>query len=432
MENSTSKQFLNNALERSQKFHIIKYKTLLGRLAALNSENYFENSSQNILEFQSKIKSQDLLKYCSDFFWSVVHRLSNAIDKNDKEEIERNYIYFLLNSFDSFYFLLPENSQISLKDLGNSEIILAKLNLSLGVFSDSSSSLCKISDTILEFKLDKFKSIEDNTYSILLDEIPSWFKLRKENVCDRISVLYQRHANIFEEHYYQDCCENTFLGHLLKNRIEKAFLKIKINNNSLYEKLASSIDYIIPYGNDPKNKYPNFAIATLKKTIFLSIDLLTEHEIFIAECIIHEYSHCELHLVQDTILLTNIENNILEYYSPWRKDPRPLLGVIHAIYISHEIINFYHSYLQNAENSADETILVKNKVEIIIHQIFIALKQIKQNQLTDFTKELLSSILQSTNQISENLVIPISNPPQEIIEHKKVWKSVNKDLIIVE
>lgn len=432
MENSTNKQFLYTALERSQKFHIIKYKTLLGRLAVLNNENYFENSSQNIIEFQRKIKSHDLLKYCSDFFWSLVHRLSNAIDKKDKGEIEKTYIYFLLNSFDSFYFLLPPNSRISLRDLGNSEIILAKLNISLGIYSDSNASICKISDTILEFKLDKFNSIEDNTYSILLDEIPSWFKLRKENICGRITVLYQRHVDIFEEHYYQDCCENAFLGHLLKNRIDRAFCKIKINNNSLYEKLVSSIDYIIPYGNDPKNKYPNFAIATLKKTIFLSIDLLTEHEIFIAECIIHEYSHCELHLVQDTILFTNIENNILEYYSPWRKDPRPLLGVIHAIYISHEIINFYHSYLQNKENSREETILVKNKVEIIIHQILIALKQIKQNQLTDFTKELLNSILKSTKEISENLLIPISNPPQEIIEHKETWKSVNKDLIIVE
>lgn len=358
--------------------------------------------------------------------------MSNAIDKNDKGEIEKNYIYFLLNSFDSFYFLLPVNSQISLKGLENSEIILAKLNISLGVFSDSKASLSKINNTTLEFRLDKFKSIEDNTYTISLDETPSWFKLRKENVCDRITVLYQRHENIFEEHYNQDCCEDTFLGHLLKNRVEKAFCKIKINNNKLYEKLVSSIDYIIPYGNDLQNKYPNFAIATLKKTIFLSIDLLTEYEIFIAECIIHEYSHCELHLVQDTVLLTNIENNILEYYSPWRKDPRPLLGVIHAIYISHEIINFYHSYLQNKENSGDETILVKNKVEIIVHQIFIAIKQIKRHQLTDFTKELLNTILQSTKEVSENLLIPISNPPQEIIEHKKAWKSVYKDLTIIE
>jgi len=432
MENQVNKQFLNTALERSQKFHIIKYKTLLGSLALLNKENYFKNSSQNILEFQSKIKSQDLIKYSSDFFWSVVHRLSNAIDKKDRNEIEKTYIYFLLNYFDSFYFLLPLNTKISFKELNNGEIILAKLNISLSIYSDSNVSISKISDTILEYNLGKFNCIEDNSYRISIVETPSWFKLRKENVCDRVVILYQRHENIFEEHYYQNCCESPFLGHLLKNRIATAFTKIKVNDNNLYNKLVSSIDYIIPYGNDPKNKYPNFAIATLKKTIFLSIDLLTEHEIFIAECIIHEYSHCELHLVQDTILLTNIENNILEYYSPWRKDPRPLLGVIHAIYISHEIINFYYSYLQNKENSKDETILVKDKTQIVIHQIFIALRQIKQNQLTDITKELLNSILQSTNEICEKLLIPISNPPQEIIKHKEIWKSVNKNLIIIE
>jgi len=432
MEISSYKLFLSTALERSQKFHIIKYKTLIGNLTILNNQNFFKNCSQNILEFLSKLKSHDLIKNCSDFFWSLVHRLSNAIDKKDKEEIEKTYIYFLLCSFDSFYFLLPAYSKIWFIGWTNKKIILPKLNISVGFYAGTTGSLCKMSDVALEYKLDKFDNIEYNRYEIHFCEIPSWFKLRSEIICDKIMVLYQRHENIFEEHYCQDCCEDIFLGHLMKNKIERAFSLIKMNDNDLYEKLVLSIDYIIPYGNDPKKKYPNFAIATLKKTIFLSIDLLSEHDIFIAECIIHEYSHCELHLVQDTVLLTNIENNILEYYSPWRKDPRPLLGVIHAIYISNVIIRFYYTYLKNKNNSMNETVLVQKKVEIIIHQVLIALKQIKQNQLTEFTKELLDFIQQSILEISSKLFVSVSNPPHEIISHKEIWKFKNKELIIID
>jgi len=423
------KPFLTSALQRSQKFHIIKLKTLLARLLILDSEKYFENSTQNILEFISKLKSQELIDNGSDFFWSIIHRLSNAIDKKDKAVIEKTYIYFLLNFFDSFYLLLPTDSKISFKGLEEKEVIFPKLKLSFGFYLDCNASLLKSSNTSLEYKFDSFENCE---YKISLDNIPSWFQLRKEIACDRINVLYQEHPNIFEEHYSSDCCENVFLGHSLKNKIENAFEKIKSTDIDLYKKLVASIDFIIPYGNDVRKKYPNFAIATLKKTIFLSIELLTEHEIFIAECIIHEYSHCELHLVQDTILLTNIENNILEYYSPWRKDPRPLLGVIHAIYISHEIIGFYYSYLQNGNNNQDEIKLVKEKIEIVIHQIFVAQKQIRQNQLTDFTIELMNSILESTKEISENLSISISNPPEEIVKHKEVWKFKNQSLLIIE
>src|SRR5258706_1275702 len=427
-----NKLFLNTATDRSRKFHILKLKTVFSKLLTLDKENYFENSTQNYFSFLSKIKAANLIEHSTDFFWSVVHRVSNVLDKNNKDEIEKTYIYFLLNSFDCFYSLLPINSQLQFKGIGSNDVILPKLGLSLGCYLDSSTTLCKVSYTSLSYKLKKFDSIPDNNYLIFLNEIPQWFKLKQEIVCQRISVISQKHESIFEEHYYKDCCENIFLSHLLKQKIDRAFEIIKLTDIDLYHKLISSIDYIIPYGNDIEKKYPNFAIATLKKTIFLSIDLLSESDIHVAECIIHEYSHCELHCVQDTILLTNIENNILEYYSPWRKDPRPLLGLIHAIYIGNEILTFYFTYLQNRNNNSDEIISVRKKVEIIVHQIIIAIRQIKKYQLTDFALELMNSILKSTHEIAEHLSISTSNPLEEIINHIQIWKSNNPNAVIVE
>ena len=310
--------------------------------------------------------------------------------------------------------------------------MLPKLGISLGCYLDSSSTICKVSDNSLKYKLNKFDSIPENNYQIFLNDIPQWFKLKQEKVCERISIVFQKHESIFEEHYYKDCCENIFLSHLLKGSIDRAFKIIKSTDIDLYNKLVSSIDYIIPYGNDIEKKYPNFAIATLKKTIFLSIDLLSESDIHVAECIIHEYSHCELHCVQDTVLFTNIENNILECYSPWRKDPRPLLGLIHAIYIGNEILDFYYKYLQNEHNDADVTSTVRKKVEIIIHQIIIAIKQIKENQLTDFTFELMTTILKATYEISERLSISTLTFPDEIVKHIAVWKSTNPNSFIIE
>ena len=343
-----------------------------------------------------------------------------------------SYIYFLLNCVDSFYSKLPANSSIEFKISENEDIILPKLTISLVVYSDKKIFIRKISNYTLMYKVDLFNTVQENSYAIPLNEIPSWFRLRAEMVCGRVAILYQKNKNIFEGHYYQDCCNSVFGGHLLKDKIARAFEIIKVNHNVLYEKLVSSIDYIVPHGNSLEKKYVNFAIATLKKTIFLSINLLLEDDIHIAECIVHEYSHCELHVIQDTILLTNIENNILDIYSPWRKDARHLLGLVHAIYIAHEVELFYFSYVQNKNNSYESLLLVTKKIEVIVHQIYIAIRQIKRQHLTNFSLSLIDTILESTQAISKQLSMSTSQLPEEVINHIKMWRLANSGLTIVE
>ncbi len=424
--------FQNTAKELSSKFHILKYKTLLSRLESLDKVNFFENSSQNYLEFLSKLKSIDLITNGTDFFWSLIHRLNATLDKNNKEEIEKTYVYFLLNAFDSFYLLLPFNSKVQFKGIGGNDLILPKLDLSLNCSFDSGATLSKLNNTSLNYKLDKFDSICDSNYLINLNEIPYWFRLKKELVCKKISIIFQKHGALFEDNYFEDCCDNIFLGHLFKNKIENAFGKIKLIDLSLYEKLVSSLDYIIPVGNEIKKEYSNFANVTLKKTIFLSIELLFEPEIHVAEYIIHEYSHCELHYVQDTVLFTNNKEDILEYYSPWRPDPRPLIGLIHAIFVSNEVACFFFTYLLNASRESDETLIVRKKLEILIHKIHIGLKQIKKIELTDFSLELMNVIQKSAQEISEQFSISTLMPPEEITNHILIWKSKNTNFALID
>lgn len=423
--------FLSIAFERSNKFHVIKYKTLIDKIIRWDKENSHEQTSQNILPFLSKLKFIELTSHGTDFFWSLVHRLSTAFETENKSETETIYSYFLVNAFDSFYSLLPTNSTIVVHLTSDKNIILPKLGISVVKGLDNVLTLQKRNNKIINY----IQNIVDITcsciYEISLDDIPSWYKLKQEFVCDRISILYQKHENLFENHYYNGCCENQFIGHLLKVKIESAFKIIKENNLDSYNKITSFLDYIIPFGVNTNSQYPNFAIATLKKTIFLSIDLLAHSDLHVAECIVHEYSHCELHRIQDTTLITRAENNSLKYYSPWRTDPRPLLGLIHAIYISREVIEFYTSFINNINNTPEEISSVKNKVNIIVHQILIAIKQIKEDELTEFSKFLVNEILNYIGDISRALNISYNDTPIEVITHKEIWKSTNSTYNIV-
>ena len=54
----------------------------------------------------------------------------------------------------------------------------------------------------------------------------------------------------------------------------------------------------------------------------------------LAEAIVHEYSHNLLNM----IILTGeiFEGQVPKeeiYYSPWREDPRPITGVLHAVFV---------------------------------------------------------------------------------------------------
>jgi HEXXH motif-containing protein len=82
----------------------------------------------------------------------------------------------------------------------------------------------------------------------------------------------------------------------------------------------------------------------------------------IAEALVHEYYHQKLNA------LTNLDPIIIGpsldavYYSPWRDDPRPLAGILHAVYTFQGILEFWNSLLKSGIQLNDE--------ERISHRIY--------------------------------------------------------------
>jgi HEXXH motif-containing protein len=63
------------------------------------------------------------------------------------------------------------------------------------------------------------------------------------------------------------------------------------------------------------------------------------------EVLVHEYGHQKLNAIMTLDPLVVGDTGEALYYSPWRDDPRPLTGLLHAVYSFETVLNFYHDML---------------------------------------------------------------------------------------
>lgn len=75
----------------------------------------------------------------------------------------------------------------------------------------------------------------------------------------------------------------------------------------------------------------SFSDPAIPFSIFLSVSQGMNADIRIAEAIIHETMHLQLSLVEQVVPIV-LDDTIMRY-SPWKQRPRPLSGLIHALYV---------------------------------------------------------------------------------------------------
>lgn len=85
---------------------------------------------------------------------------------------------------------------------------------------------------------------------------------------------------------------------------------------------------------------------------------VTMHDdpLLVGEQLVHELSHTRLFCVQmlDDLLLEATPNDSwtdARYYSPWRRDPRPLNGVLHGVFVFGAVAEYWRCHLERSETA---------------------------------------------------------------------------------
>lgn len=90
-------------------------------------------------------------------------------------------------------------------------------------------------------------------------------------------------------------------------------------------------------------------------SIFVSVPAsrITNDALRVAEAIIHEAMHLQLTLIDAVVPLTY--SKLGKYYSPWRREYRSPLGVLHALYVFQVVAQFFQR-LHSIQNLPADTL----------------------------------------------------------------------------
>jgi hypothetical protein len=114
--------------------------------------------------------------------------------------------------------------------------------------------------------------------------------------------------------------------------------------------------------------FPGWIVASLDTPIYM------------AECLVHEASHNLLYALARNFQFVNADCQHF-FYSPWRPDPRPLEGLLHACFVFCNVIDMYyhislqeHSLeLQSRYRLGAELKRVQICLDILLHSGFLTL-----------------------------------------------------------
>lgn len=111
----------------------------------------------------------------------------------------------------------------------------------------------------------------------------------------------------------------------------------------------------------------------------------------IAEAVLHEAMHLQLSLVEDVVPL--VSGGHERWLSPWQGRPRPVQGMLHAIYVFRAIHSFLSAHLETLDPVASTATYVRGRLEAISCEIAGAADAVRSEELTSDGRALMRRLL---------------------------------------
>ena len=118
---------------------------------------------------------------------------------------------------------------------------------------------------------------------------------------------------------------------------------------------------------------------------------LSVNPAILAETLVHEAAHTTLHVLSDATAYWRVIDSAQPYRSPWRKDLRPISGMLHGIFAFLAVAGFWANLRQcGAANQFDG--LARFRLRTVTRQVQVAIAEVKAaTELTDAGRDLLAA-----------------------------------------
>jgi len=212
--------------------------------------------------------------------------------------------------------------------------------------------------------------------------------------------------------------------------LEEAWEWINECSPLLAQEMLLGIKAFVPVESESADVH---ASATFQEAPGLVALSWTPDTSIMVEALVHEYHHQKLNALFNLDPVITGPSAKAVYYSPWRSDPRPLTGVLHAAYVFQAILEFWNRLF-----AADIPLLQKERVQqrayLISRQLEKGLQTlIDHAEFSPIGEALLDAIV--SNYRDQNAQLPNINPTvrqrlnEVITEHRQQWETENRHLV---
>lgn len=125
--------------------------------------------------------------------------------------------------------------------------------------------------------------------------------------------------------------------------LREALAHIKTYNSKISDELNILVREVVPCYPAISNTYPSGTSVLTPSAVYLAY---TEDVDIAAELLIHESGHLKFRVLDAETPVLSVNDpkeqwGCQKWYSPWRDEPRSLMGVVHAIFVFIEVANFH-------------------------------------------------------------------------------------------
>ena len=208
--------------------------------------------------------------------------------------------------------------------------------------------------------------------------------------------------------------------------VEQSMDWIRICSPMLSGEMQRALRCIVPVRSDKAEVHMS---ATFREAPGLMALSWTPDAAVLVEAMVHEYHHGKLNslLVLDPLIVGPTEEAI--FYSPWRSDPRPLLGILHGAFVFQAVLEFWDRFFK-AEIPLLQQDRVRQRMYLIQCQLRHALATLEREAaLSDLGTALLAAMKSNVDRFETNLPEKDQAIQQRLDqvqeEHRAAWEQAN-------
>jgi HEXXH motif-containing protein len=242
-------------------------------------------------------------------------------------------------------------------------------------------------------------------------------------------VLASRSRALFDDQARADIDENADL-HAFAGQVAGAHALIERLHPALLLRLGAKVGWYVPLRSPDARTHRSFTLESQSGVMFLSP---TDDRVRLAEAMVHELGHTELgHTVRGRPLLRESHALALgdEFYSPWRPDPRPLMGLLHGLYVFCEVASFLEGALATPELGAQHEWIAQRRTLTLL-RLALGLAQVPAEALTDFGHALVDQLARYVSRYAHELHDAAPELRATIADHWTRWRESNPGLRVV-